>query len=485
MSRIKSIQFTDNPSGVKDDLRSLKYILTDDTELTKDLESVSFEIDCSDSVDKEISCSNVIVKSITLSRNLNHVIAVRFKGCVFPNKLDLNFHEVDFPIVFKDCVFLDDVCLFGIFHNTVSFTESSFIGSYVNFQECCFESFTFNITTLTDSKLCFQQTEFWTPNIHLNDMHLINSTVDFANSDFDKPSSLLDMLCVKADESSSIRFIMVDFDFDEFRLWHSEIECLKFLECTFNCRRFEFDCSIKTLIIQKCVNNGAMHLGAIKELRDFNITNFINRGAVSIGTNPQIFIDAIKTDADVIWVKGHEYRPPSHVEKNDQIHAIGELYFSGQLKKTEPLCFGAYAEKLRAVMQSPYDEQGSLTYLLLRFITEQENVKNRFGDAINISDKMASELFKFKADVRKEIRNRASQPDMVNIAYSYFEKDVVPCVKEKLLGNLCNDIKNLVLNDDEAMSNGGLLNNAESDNLATFLADVFLYAIQKSNKRSG
>ena len=276
---------------------------------------------------------------------------------------------------------------------------------------------------------------------------------------------------------------MVDFDFDEFRLWHSEIECLKFLECTFNCRRFEFDCSIKTLIIQKCVNNGTILLGTIEELKNFNITNFINKGAVSIGTDPQKFMNAIKTDADVIWVKGNEYRPPSHVERNDQVHVIGELYLSGQLKQTEPLCFGVYAEKLRAAMQSPDDEQGSLTYLLLRFITEQENVKNRFGDAINISDKMATELFKFKANVRKEIMNRASQPDMVNIAYSYFEENVVPRIKKTLLKNLCNDIKNLVLNDDEAMSNGKLLNNAESDNPAAFLADVFLYAIQKPNKR--
>ena len=195
MSRIKSVQFADVLPDVKNGLRSLDFILTDDTKRTKDLESVSIDINNVKSVDTEISYSNVIVESITLSRNLSHIIAIRFNGCVFPNKLDLNFHEVDFPIVFKDCVFLDDICLFGIFHNTVSFTESSFIGSYVNFQECCFKSFTFNITTLTDSKLCFQQTEFWTPLIHLSDMHLFNSTVDFANSDFDKPSSLLDMLC--------------------------------------------------------------------------------------------------------------------------------------------------------------------------------------------------------------------------------------------------------------------------------------------------
>ena len=72
---------------------------------------------------------------------------------------------------------------------------------------------------------------------------------------------------------------------------------------------------------------------------------------------------------------------------------------------------------------------------------------------------------------------------MVKIAYSYFEEKVVPGIKKPLLKNLCNDMKNLVLNDDEAMSNGKLLINAESDNPAVFLADVFLYAIQKPNKR--
>jgi hypothetical protein len=484
MDRIKAIKYDDVVMQGEYAFRSVKCIAFSESEQIKTMKCASIDLNRIDMIDEKVTYSDMFVESLSMNEPLKRTEPILFDGCVFPYKTDLNFRKANCRILFRNCVFLDDFCIFGTFNEAVSFECVSFIDSNVNFQECEFGHFVFRITTLINSRVCFQQTQFWSGNVFFDNMHLYNSVVDFANSDFSQPSELLDMLCVKADDKSHIRFIMVDFDFDEIRLWRSDIECLKFIECTFNCRRFEFDCSVKTLIMQKCSNFGTISLGVIKELRDLNIVDFVNNGRVLLGSNPQIFIDAIKTNAEIVWEKGNKFRAASYIEKNAGIHDIGSFYIPSQLTKTERLCFGTFVRKLKNSMESPFNKQRELAEILLIMITKLPYVPDKLGEEIKITDKMASELFNFKADVRIEIQNRAALPDIVKIAYAHFKENVVSHVKEPLKADLLTNVKNLVQNDGDASNNKALLIHAESDTLAEFLADVFLYAIQKPNKNT-
>ena len=483
MSRLKLLTYSDVFDNNDVRCRMVSYNYLDGSEEEKTLESITPNLEEACKSGIEVRYESKFIENMNFDGQLTRTTPIRFKDCVFINKVDLNFRNLECRISFKNCVFLEDFILFGTFQESVSFESSTFINSYVNFQECGFYSFAFNVTTLINSKVCFQQTEFWSPEVHFNDMHLYNSVVDFANSNFEESADLLDMLCVKADDTSHIRFIMVDFDFDEFRLWHADIACLRFLECTFNCRRFDFDCTIKTLIMQKCTNRGMMSLGSIKGLRGFNMIDFINNGTLSVGKSPQIFIDAVKSDDDIVWVKGHEFRAPSQTEKNEQIHDIGNIYMDEQKSNPERICFGTFASKMMSFMQVPYNKQGALAELLFEFITRLPNLKNRLGTEIVITDKEATKLFKFSKDVGDEIKDRASQADIPPLAYAHFANAVVTKVRAMMLDDLLAEVKTLVKNDSSSSVSNALLKKAEPDTGAEFLADVFLYAIQRTNKK--
>jgi len=483
MSRLKLLTYSDVFDNNDVRCRMVSYNYLDGSEEEKTLESITPNLEEACKSGIEVRYESKFIENMNFDGQLTRTTPIRFKDCVFINKVDLNFRNLECRISFKNCVFLEDFILFGTFQESVSFESSTFINSYVNFQECGFYSFAFNVTTLINSKVCFQQTEFWSPEVHFNDMHLYNSVVDFANSNFEESADLLDMLCVKADDTSYIRFIMVDFDFDEFRLWHADIACLRFLECTFNCRRFEFDCTIKTLIMQKCTNRGMMSLGSIKGLSGFNMIDFVNSGTLSVGKSPQIFVDAVKSDDDIVWVKGHEYRAPSQTEKNEQIHDIGNIYMDEQRSNPERICFGTFASKIMPYMQAPDNKQGALARLLFKVITDMPNAINRLGTKIDVSDRMATNLFNFRTDVIDEIKDRASQPDMPELMQTHFKENVVPKVRVMMLGDLLSDVKNLVRNDNSTSMSNSLLKKAEPDTGAEFLADVFLYAIQRTNKK--
>jgi len=483
MSRIKEVVVFDARAVDAKNLRPVKFVSFNGSEKTEELEVTHINLSDIASKDK-FSCSSMVVETLVLGETPVKATSVRFNDCVFNCKIDLNFRDTDCAIAFKNCVFLDDVCMSGDFNGIVSFEQSTFINAYVNFQENLFSIFVFNISTLVNSHLCFQQTSFWSQEPCFDNMHLYNSTVDFANSEFYKPSRLFGMLAVEADEQSHIRFIMVDFDFDEFRLWGSKIHCLRFLECTFNCRRFEFDCAINTLVMQKCSNLGTISLGKIKNLLDFNIVDFLNSGIVSIGSNLQLFMDAVNSDAEIVWVRGHEYRAATPTEKKAQLRDIGKFFMTKELAvsvEVERLCFGVFAKKLAAVMQPPYDRQTQLTELLLDEIIVLTSAKNRQGKVITVTDKLASQLFNLKRDVPADIKSKVTASDVEKSVREYFSKKVIPSIIKTRLEDLITEIKTLVKNDSSPEIGRKLLNHADSGNTARFLADVFLYAIQRTN----
>lgn len=256
---------------------------------------------------------------------MDELTSIVFEECIFMNILDLNFYDLNADVKFKKCIFLKDFTIFGYFKKVVSFTESTFINSKVNFQECKFNHFVFDIITLNASTVSFQESTFYSNNIYFSNMNLNNSNLYFTNTFFPKNADLLDLLGINSDQKSRIFFTMVDFNFGEIRLFQSDIYRLEFVDCTFKCNRFDFNFSCKTLIMQDCKNFRILTLYNLKDIENLNIYNFVNTGRVLINQAPDCFIGAINTKKDVIWKEG-KFHAPSYQECRNQLFVLQSFY---------------------------------------------------------------------------------------------------------------------------------------------------------------
>ena len=267
-----------------------------------------------------------VIKKITLPEEFEDSSIVKFENCVFIEPMDLNLHRCNIPIRFYNCIFLSNITLFGDFDKYVSFEQSTFIKSKVDFQECRFEHFVLNLATFIDSTVSFQETTFYSNNIPLGNLYLNNSRLLFNNSYFAKDADLLDLIAIEADDGSKIIFSMVDFRFVEVRLFHSKIKWLEFRECTFECNQFDFDFECDTLIIQNCANFKIINLFGLKNLYNLNIYNFTNIGKVLINQEPDFFAVPIQSDKEILWVSGSTYKAPTQEEYKNQFFTLKDFY---------------------------------------------------------------------------------------------------------------------------------------------------------------
>lgn len=271
--------------------------------------------------------NKVIYNIIMPSRDeLEKCKKIQFKECIFLEEFNFKLSEFNAPIIFNNCIFIKDVSLFGNFNNVVSFEGSTFINSTVNFQDCRFEHFVLKLSTFTDCFVCFQETEFYSNNVFLNNISINETEIFFNNSFFSKNADLFDLSWLKADQKSKIIFRMVDFSFGEVRLFGSDIEHLEFIDCTFECNRFDFDCNCKTLIMQECKNFRIITLSNLKQLKNLNILNLINTGKILVTQEANYYINAIKTNKNIIWVKGYEYKKPENSEYKKQLFILMNFY---------------------------------------------------------------------------------------------------------------------------------------------------------------
>lgn len=271
---------------------------------------------------------NKIISDIILPTRdkMQEVTNIEFEECIFMNALDLNFFVLNAKVRFEKCIFLKDFSIFGYFKKVVSFTESTFIDSKVSFQECEFEHFVFNLVTLNTCNVDFQETKFYGNNIYFDNIDLNKSNLYFTNTFFPKNADLLDLLGVNSDKESKIFFIMVDFKFGEIRVFDSNISRLEFIDCTFECNRFDFNFSCKTLIMQDCKNFRILTLYNLKDIENLNIYNFVNTGKVLINQDPDYFIDAINTKKEIIYKGGGVYETPSYEECRNQLFLLQSFY---------------------------------------------------------------------------------------------------------------------------------------------------------------
>lgn len=281
--------------------------------------------------------SNSIIQSIILPVGdlLNQVTRLEFENCVFIDEIDLNCRSFNGDVIFKQCIFNNNITLFGYFYGCVSFEQSAFINSNINFQECLFDSFNFRIVTLYQCDVCFQETEFRDESPVFSDSHLYSSLLRFPGTVFPTSAKVLNFLGIESDSESRIEFRLVDFDFREFRLFGAKISTLNFLECTFNCNRFEWDCECESLILQECRNFRIMNLVDLKGLKQLNICGLLNTGKIILGDNIDYYLGALKTSKDIFWVRADEYRPLTLSELKSQLFTIADFFTASQSSQIE------------------------------------------------------------------------------------------------------------------------------------------------------
>lgn len=271
--------------------------------------------------------------SISHTGNLKRHEAFQFEDCVFPNGFDLDFKKVNANVFFKNCIFMGKVNLFGDFAGIVSFEQSTFINANVSFQESWISHFNFKLVTLNKSVVDFQETEINGQNTIFNNLHLNQSILSFKGSVFPSNGLLLDFLAVESDDESKIIFRMVDFAFKELRLFHANIGYIEFIDCTFDCNRFDFDCECRTLIFQNCRNFKIINLTNIKSLKNFNICDMTNTGRVLFNENISCFTNAINTTEQIYWVRANEYKTPTHEEYKRQLFTMLDFFGTSQLEQ--------------------------------------------------------------------------------------------------------------------------------------------------------
>ena len=89
------------------------------------------------------------------------------------------------------------------------------------------------------------------------------------------------------------------------------------------------------------------------------------------------------------------------------------------------LCFGSYAKIVQKSIKEP-NSQKRVAELLLGLITDNEDVTNQEGEPFVVTDKLASDLFNCKINMRKKIKEASSSPLIINSAHDYFEDVVMP-----------------------------------------------------------
>lgn len=285
--------------------------------------------------EKNYFSDSIVLNVITSDDELNIVREVCFRNCIFISELDLNLHDFEGKVIFENCVFLSDFTLFGRFYGYVSFEQSSFLGKKVCFDECLFDNFNFRLTTMVNTVVTFGQTEIRDNGPFFSEMMLIGSKVDYAGTSFEPASKTLNLLGVESDDESIIFFRLVDFDFREIRLFKAHIGRIEFLDCTFSCNRFEWECECKILVMQGCRNFRVINFTKLIGLSSLNIHGLTNTGRVILPDDIGYFIDALKSKESIYWDRSNKYGPVDIGKFKDQLLTVKELLSLAQSRQSD------------------------------------------------------------------------------------------------------------------------------------------------------
>lgn len=145
------------------------------------------------------------------------------------------------------------------------------------------------------------------------------------------------------------------------------------------------------------------------------------------------------------------------------------------------LCFATYAELLKAALQEPNDNQ-PVAELLLEPIISEGKVTDRYGEILQITPKMVSDLFLRKKNIHRGIKSASVKNNVIDAERLSFKNKVFPSLNPHAKEDFFEKVDILVNNDASISSTKRteLLNKKISHSHR--LADIFLYSINVPNK---
>lgn len=140
------------------------------------------------------------------------------------------------------------------------------------------------------------------------------------------------------------------------------------------------------------------------------------------------------------------------------------------------------------IMQSGFkthDKQEAAGVFLLSSINDQEYVANQGYRTSNLSSKKISRLVSRDDPVPDGLRQASVQQVVIDATIAYFKKEVIPDLNPHLKDDTIDKIVKLIgvdttIPDSKKKS---LMAFHEAGDDATFLAEVFLYALNRPNKK--
>ena len=146
------------------------------------------------------------------------------------------------------------------------------------------------------------------------------------------------------------------------------------------------------------------------------------------------------------------------------------------------LCFGTFARIVQSAIQKP-DSNQAVAELLLGLITDKA-LDGQLSPDYSTSAKKISRLFNFKDDVHGDIIALASTEKIIETMPESFVSKVVPCLKPTQIEDMKESLRRLIDGDMSIAPNKkkDLLSLVDKDDLSCFLSEVYLYALNRSNK---
>lgn len=145
------------------------------------------------------------------------------------------------------------------------------------------------------------------------------------------------------------------------------------------------------------------------------------------------------------------------------------------------LNFSSYAKAIEKGMINP--DHTEITRLLLGFIIDRDDVTNKNGEQYFIDSNTAHQWWLQKEEIPRNIKIAASRPDVQETVNDYFDEKVLNVLSQPKDADTYSTLHNLITQQD--MSDDTRLNLLElkmNNELSEFLAQTFIYAIQKTNK---
>ncbi len=146
------------------------------------------------------------------------------------------------------------------------------------------------------------------------------------------------------------------------------------------------------------------------------------------------------------------------------------------------LCFGTFARIVQSAIQKP-DSNQAVAELLLGLITDKA-LDGQLSPDYSTSAKKISRLFNFKDDVHGDIIALASTEKIIESMPESFVSKVVPYLKPTQIEDMKESLRRLIDGDMSIAPNKkkDLLSLVDKDDLSCFLSEVYLYALNRSNK---